>query len=972
MFGNDSLRAYENAGEELAYGKMCNDQLLYLLDSLYVASDSKEMRSIAQEGTDRAKTAIAVLAKHGDKSELLRAYSIASLQSWYAANISEQEVKRKELMRMSLDCSEKALELSKEVDNPYYVAVSNWAAAICNALFTEKAELSLEYAKEMLKHAMIAKDNYLKGAASYVLAFVTDYMIFVETDSEKKKEGYKKIIKYAEDAIHCLQLVSQDFLAADTYLYYAESYSAQAHEFEASSEEKRALLEKAVEIGRKGLKYATRSGSPSAFGSALHALSKALHFYSSLVSAKGEKTRLLEEALTHRKEYIKIVERTFPSNDWIRGVGKNYGGLIKAELARIEKDKVKKIAFFRSAVSDMEDGVSRCRKWILSLTAPTLIVSVAGFEDTFAGILNELYLLIEDKKILTKAIEVYASAAQKFKKVNLSSRVAESYWKMAKNQDLLGKYQEAAEIFENAFAEYKVASQNIPHFADFYLDYASYMKAWSEIERAKFAHNNEEYSAAVKHYEKTASLLKPSELWSYLSSNFLAWSLLEQAEGLSRKERNIGSIESFEKAAELFKKAQEAFDEEIDKIKGLDEKEKAIELSKASLRRKDYCLARANVEQARMHDLKGDYAKSAEKYDLAATMFEKILETIESERERKEIETIAYMCRAWQKMKMADGRDLPELYREASELFMEAREHSTNDKTSLLASGNNALCKALELGTQFEETRNKGAFSRAKQLLESAANYYLKVGFENASQWISATETLFDAYNYMSSAEIEVDPKKRMEIYLLAEKCLERAATLYETAAYIGKRDEVLKTLKRVKEKREFALSLGELLVTPSDASSTRMIAAPCMTVEEPVGFSKFEGAYIQANLVAGRKEIVFGEDLRLEVHIANLGKDTAFLIRVEDIIPEGFDLVEKPQKGIVGDGFLNLKGRKLAALETEEMKLALRPRKKGEFIFQPKIQYMNEAGDYRSCKVEQIMVHVKELGIRGWLKGSG
>jgi len=543
---------------------------------------------------------------------------------------------------------------------------------------------------------------------------------------------------------------------------------------------------------------------------------------------------------------------------------------------------------------------------------------------------------------------------------------------MARNQDILGEHQKAAEIFENALEEYKAAAQNIPNFAEFYLEYAAYMRAWSEIERAKSAHKNEDYATAMKYYEKTTNLLKPLKLWRYLSSNFLAWALLEQAEDLSRKEKSIESIEAFNKAAQFFTEAQEAFEEEIGKTKVLDEKEKAIELSKASLRRKDYCLARANVEQARIHDKQGDYEKSAEKYDLAAAAFETIMEVSDSRTERKEIEPIAYMCRAWQKMKMADGRDMPEFYREASELFLKARELSTKDRTSLLASGNNALCKALEFATQFEETRNQEDFTKAKQFLVSATSYYLKAGFENTSQWTGATEILLDAYYYLSIAEVEIDPEHRTKSYLISEKCLERAAALYETAGYTGKRDEVLQTLKKVKEKREFTLSLGGLLAAPTDASSTSIMSVPSLTVEEPVGFSKFEGAFVEANLIVHQREVVFGENLLMEVHLVNVGKDTAFLIKIDDIIPEGFDLIEKPAKGTVMNGFLSLKGKKLAALEAEEMKLAFKPRKKGVFVFKPKIQYMNEAGEYKSCELEQATVTVKQMGIRGWLRGPG
>ena len=287
---------------------------------------------------------------------------------------------------------------------------------------------------------------------------------------------------------------------------------------------------------------------------------------------------------------------------------------------------------------------------------------------------------------------------------------------------------------------------------------------------------------------------------------------MEQAESLSRKENSSESIEAFNKAAELFKEAKEAFGKEIDKVQNLDEKEKAIELDNASARRRDYCLARVNVEEARIYDRKGDYLESAEKYDMAACKFEKMLAESETEADRNEIKPIAYMCRAWQKTKTADGTDSPELYAEASEMFLKVKEFSTENKSILLASGNSVFCNALKFGTMFGTTGDKNDFSQAKQFLSSASDYYSKAGFENASLWTGATEILFDAYNYMLSAEVETDPEKRMKTYLLAEKCLERSGGLYEAAGYVGKRDQVFKTLEKVKEKREVCVILGRVI----------------------------------------------------------------------------------------------------------------------------------------------------------------
>jgi tetratricopeptide (TPR) repeat protein len=464
-----------------------------------------------------------------------------------------------------------------------------------------------------------------------------------------------------------------------------------------------------------------------------------------------------------------------------------------------------------------------------------------------------------------------------------------------------------------------------------------------------------------------ATILEPSKLWSHLSSNFSAWSLFEKAEDFSRAENCFKSIETFKEAAELFEEAKEAFDHRINRIENPDEKEKAIELSKASLYRKEYCVARADVEEAKIADRKGDHAESAAKYESAANAFERMLEKVNE----KEIAQIACMCKAWQKKEMGDSRISPELYREASELFLKAKEYSIKDKTALLASGNSAFCKALEHGIRFEATREKDDFLKTKQHLENAANCYLKAGFDSASTWTSATEMFFDADIYIISAEAEVDPNKKTKAYLLVEKCLERSANLFEKAGYSGRKDEVLRTLAKVREKREFAVSLEQLLTVPADASSTRMVTPPGMTLEEPIGLSKFEQAFVQANLGVHPKELAAGEEFALEIQLVNLGKKPASLIDIEQLIPDGFDLVATPEKGVVINSSLNLKGKKLGPLETAEMKLTLKPKKKGSFIFKPKVKYMDETGEHKSFEPDLVAVTVKELGIRGWLKGQ-
>jgi predicted amidohydrolase len=966
-FGKKALEGYEEAEEDLGYAESCNNLSLCLLDRLYVASDAGEKRIIVQEGIDYSNKSISALSKLENKNELLLAYSIASLLVWYAANISDQEEERGKLTQRSLSLSEKALELSKEVDNPYCIAMSRWAAVYSTLFFTEKIECALQYAKEMLQQGLIVRDNYLKGIACYLLSFVSDWKVLGEADPLKKKETCQEIIKYAEEAVTYLQLVSQDFFSAETYLFYAESYSSLASDVEVGVEEKRVLLSRAAEIGRKGLEHGIRSGSPDALGSILHALSKALHSCSKLESGRDKKVGLLEEALVHRRRYIEIVEKAFPSNDWVFGVGKYYAGLIETELTRLEIDENKRIALLKNAVLDMKDGVSHCRKWISAGPVPSLVVMVAGFEDMFGETLNELHLLTRDKEILTDAIGVFCSAAEKFKKVDLPSRVAESYWKAARNKDHLGKYQEASEIFEDAFENYEAAANKIHQFADFYLDYAAYMKAWSEIAKAKAAHKDEKYDVATQHFEKSADLLKQLGQWNYLSPYFQAWSLLEKAEDLSRKELSTESIEIFKEAASLFEKAKRTVEHthaQLENIEAKEEKQIVSEMAEISGMREEYCMGRTAIEEAKVLDRHGDHAGSSRKYEFAAQGFQKAADSGNHELYQQELRPIICLCRAWQTMTRAEAESSPDLYLEASQLFDEAKKHSFSEKAKLLAMGHSRFCKALEAGTRFEDTRDPTLHLAATQHLESAANYYMKAGFQTAAEYAVATQRLFDGYIYMNNANKEADPEKKTRYFIIAEKILKTSAESYLAAKHSDKAEQVQKLLDKVTERRAMAASLSEILHAPTIASSTSSFVTPTSSDEKAVGLERFEHANIQGHLTVP-EEVPMEEDLEIQLDLVNVAKNYGLLVRIDNLVPKGFRVTEAPTEHAVDDGSVDLGGKRCEPLKVESIKISAHATDFGIFKVSPQVIYVDEVGQFRTCNPEPARVKVLAPAIR-------
>jgi hypothetical protein len=230
---------------------------------------------------------------------------------------------------------------------------------------------------------------------------------------------------------------------------------------------------------------------------------------------------------------------------------------------------------------------------------------------------------------------------------------------------------------------------------------------------------------------------------------------------------------------------------------------------------------------------------------------------------------------------------------------------------------------------------------------------------------------LLEAYSNISKAKKEADSEKKTRLFAMAEKVLQTSAGYFMKAEHPEKREQVLRLLEEVKENRELAQSLNEVLHTPLVVSTTAAFATPKLGQENSVGLEEFENANIQANIVARHKQIEIGESLELAIELINTGQGLAQLIKITELVPPGFDLAE--QLGIyrVEDSYIDMKGKRLGPLKTEEIKLVLRSRVQGTFALKPTILYLDEKGKYKSYEPEPLNIRVKELGIKGWLKGE-
>jgi tetratricopeptide (TPR) repeat protein len=971
----DCLEALEKSSDACEYGRTYN-QLSTCIDlGFFFEWDFKARKRMIGEAIDYGERTIKLLSTLGDSVELARAYvktaNCLEVFGHYFVDLGESE----NYYQKAKDYLQKANEISEEAAMLEVPTVLFGAGP--GGYWGDGTDSALNNLAKTLDYSRKTRDKFIIGCTLDLMKYHTLWLSTTYDDRDERLKHFEKAMQYVEEAKRQFCLIS--FISPRGGGLWVEGPYAQFHYMSSMSEtnlsEKRGFLEKGLRVAPEELKRAESSGYPEIiffqhwmYGALLAELAK-------IARDSEEKRGLLEKALVHMDKFYRISEQVEQLSSWNVNLGRNDFAVTKSKLADLVKDHETRKAMLQEAIIDMETSSKFCIKSAIFSYEKEGTVALFSHVGPMQSDLGDLWIRVhkvsQNNEHLQRAIEALDDAAESYEKFGRKSRVAECLWKAARVYDDLGNHLKASEKFEAASGNYRVAAEKIPKLNGFYGDHAIYMHAWSEIEKARYHHARQEYGMAKEHFEKAAELHKSLKQWNYLEPNYSAWTRVEDAEELSRKEQGEEARKAFECASKLFTETRKSVQVRLSKIEDNDEKQMATDIIKASDLRKEYCEGRITLEEAKILDKKGEHYSSSEKYGSAADAFEKMSQKSESEQDRKELRLIVSLSNAWQKMTLAEAKSSPGLYLEASRIFEEAEDLSPNEKTKMLLLGHSRFCKALEAGTRFADSGDTMLHQIAEQHLESAAKYYVRAGFQSASEYSKAMEYLFDAYLYMDDAKREKDPEKKARLYIMAEKVLQTSAGSFTKAEHPEKREQVSKLLDKAREQKELALSLSEVLHAPSIVSTTTAFTAPTPTSEEAVGSERFEHADIQGNLIIRQKELKVGELLNLEIELVNAGKGPALLIKVNQVIPEGFELSEKPETCRVEDSYIDMKGKRLGPLKTEELRLVLKPKVQGTFALKPTILYLDENGKYKSHELETVTIMVKELGLKGWIKGE-
>ena len=121
-------------------------------------------------------------------------------------------------------------------------------------------------------------------------------------------------------------------------------------------------------------------------------------------------------------------------------------------------------------------------------------------------------------------------------------------------------------------------------------------------------------------------------------------------------------------------------------------------------------------------------------------------------------------------------------------------------------------------------------------------------------------------------------------------------------------------------------------------------------TLEDTDHSVEDESANLHAHLLMETTKAKVGQEIPLQISLANRGRTPIFLTGIENVVPMGFELVDKPYYCVFDAAFLDLNKRQISPMGTEEIDLTLRPYDDGTFAIMPRINYFNGVEQQALC----------------------
>lgn len=229
----EAIRFYRRLRSRVALAKAYNKLSAWLVERLDLERNKKVRQKILREALIHGDEAIRILSEPGDTYELARAYCITSIHCQTAAKGVELE-KKSEYARKALNYSRRAVQLSERVGDDHLLSMSNiWAGSAIVDL-TDHPDSATRHFQNALEYGTHARDHYLMGRSSYLIAHLMAWKMVAEEDPVMIRQESKKCLRYSQEAISNFKSIANDQEIACSYYWIAENYSSLARFSETS------------------------------------------------------------------------------------------------------------------------------------------------------------------------------------------------------------------------------------------------------------------------------------------------------------------------------------------------------------------------------------------------------------------------------------------------------------------------------------------------------------------------------------------------------------------------------------------------------------------------------------------------------------------------------------------------------------------------------------------------------------------
>ncbi|MFX0034154.1 MAG: hypothetical protein ACFE9I_00760 [Candidatus Hermodarchaeota archaeon] len=725
---------------------------------------------------------------------------------------------------------EELSELARNWDDPrvlgmvYYAGGNAYCAYATHYAKDEKEQgVYIDKGIDLLEQSLIFNDRAKNSLMKIVTIFFINWWAYF---NRRLKYVQKRIFK---DVNEILKL-GKAYEDSPTFIYFLANllpafYYANISQMTMFTTRQRiSYAKKGVEYAKKALKFF------EVLPISIWSLLMLIYSYSQLIvltSSREEQEEYSKEILNCAKK-AKIIGEKFEGG---LARGFSYNSLYRAykTLADVTDDKESKLKMLLTAAKASKDYMMHT--WESTTGNLTMQLRLGLLYEEISIIANNSEYLEQSKELFIQVVEesikqgyfYYAAAANEY---------------IARIEDRLGNHSASADYYEKTFETHKDSLKYVMYKPLILRinEKINYAYAWSLIERSKTFHKRENHLQAKKFYEKAYDILNNLSRYKYEADYYSAWILLEEAEHFSKQEMHEIATEKYELTIKAFENATESLNKALKESKNKRKNERIGKLIKLAEVRIKHCLARINVEKARILSKQGEYNAAAEHFALAAAEFREVCNSFTVEKEREELEAGYYLCRAWESMEFAEYYKDSNRFAEASALFIKAKNLFSSNIMKSLASGNSAFCQALEIGCKFDEltaAKNKAElYPKIKVMLRNAASSYRKGGFENGADWALATSSYFDAAWYLIRADEELRLEEKKKLLDIGSEFLSSASNLFGKAGYKEKEQEVFKQLEMVKKEESIIISALNAIKKPSVSGSTIGITAPACPLE--------------------------------------------------------------------------------------------------------------------------------------------